>query len=61
MSQHKSGRVKAEELRKLFNEFTEKFIGSLDRIPVDLSGNSLVLHLEGATINITVNQKGGVA
>ncbi len=53
--------VKASKLREFLNELAGDLCAGLDTVRVDLTGNTFEIHLEGATIDITVNEsrKGG--
>ena len=60
----RKGHIPAERVREAFSELAEIICSGHERINLSLSGNSFTLHLEGATVNITVSerpaaQKGG--
>ena len=51
--------VKASKLRELMAEVFGDLCDGLDTVRVALTGNTFEIHLEGATVNISVNEKGG--
>ena len=56
-------RVSAARLRNLLDELVDGICNAQDRVTLDLSGNTFNIHLDDATVNITVNLtgKGGEA
>lgn len=58
----RSRRISAEQLRQLLGELADDVCTTQEPVTVALSGNTFEIHLEGGTINITVNDmKGGKA
>ena len=51
--------VKASKLRELLKDLFGDLCAGLDTVSVALTGNTFEIHLEGATVNITVNQEKG--
>ena len=49
-------RVSSRKLRAAFNDIADMICGGQDRITLSLSGNTFEIHLENATINISVNE-----
>lgn len=54
-----SRRVSSKKLRALLNEITDDICAVQDKIIVSLTGNTFEIHLEGGSINITINEEGG--
>ena len=59
MSNKKSRRVASEKIRGILNELADAVCASQDRVQLSLFDNTFVIHLEGATLNISITQKGG--
>ncbi|GFI12650.1 hypothetical protein IMSAGC008_00174 [Muribaculaceae bacterium] len=57
----RSRRVSSKKLRALLNEITDEICAVQDKVTLSLAGNSFTIHLEGATVNLSINQseKGG--
>ncbi len=49
-------RVSSRKLRAAFNDIADMICGGQDRVTLFLSGNTFEIHLENATINISVNE-----
>lgn len=49
-------RVSSRKLRAAFNDIADMICGGQDRVTLSLSGNTFEIHLENATINISVNE-----
>lgn len=60
-TKHQSRRISASRLRRFLADVSEDITAGVDSVSISLSGNVFEIHLEGATINITVNQEGGAA
>ena len=54
-----SCRVSSKKLRAFFAELADEICNAQDRVTLALTGNTFEIHLEGGTINITVNEEGG--
>lgn len=54
-----SRRVSSKKLRALLAEFTNDICRVQDKITVSLTGNTFEIHLDGGSINITINEEGG--
>lgn len=52
-------RVSSKKIRALLNELANEICSAQDRVTLSLTGNTFEIHLEGATVNITVNEEGG--
>lgn len=53
-------RIPAPQLRKLLHELADDICNAREQISFTLSGNTFELHIEGGTINISINEpKGG--
>ena len=53
-------KITASRLRRFLADMAEDITAGVDRIPVTARGGCIAIHLEGATINITINrEKGG--
>jgi len=55
-----SRRVTSEKVRGILSELADTICNAQDKVILGLSGNTFVIHLEGGTINISVDMKGGV-
>ena len=60
-NQKQSRRVSYEKLRALLGEFADDICAAQSTVTLSLSGNTFEIHLEGATVNITLVEKGGAA
>lgn len=56
MNQFQSRRVNAGKLREMLNDFADQICNAQERITIALSGNTFEIHLDGGTINITINE-----
>ncbi len=54
-------RISASQLRRFIASVSEDITDGLDKVLVSLSGNTFEIHLEGGTINITMNMEGGAS
>ena len=59
-------KISASRLRRFIAAATEDITAGIDTVTLSLSGNTFEIHLEGATINISVDEspeirKGGAA
>ncbi len=53
-------KITASRLRRFLADMAEDLTAGRDTVTVSARGASIALHLEGATINITINrEKGG--
>ncbi len=62
MDKSHSRRVSSsKKLRALLNEIADEICAVQDKVTLSLAGNSFTIHLEGATVNLSINQseKGG--
>lgn len=51
--------VSSNKLRALLTELADEACGVQEKVTVALRGNTFEIHLEGGTINITINEEGG--
>ncbi|MCM1356531.1 MAG: hypothetical protein NC212_09025 [Staphylococcus sp.] len=58
---NQSNRVASEKVRGILSELADAICNAQDKVTLGLSGNTFEIHLEGGTINISVNMKGGEA
>lgn len=54
-----SRRVSSKKLRALLVELADDICGVQDKVTIALTGNTFEIHLEGGSINITINEEGG--
>ncbi len=54
-----SRRVSSKKLRALLTELADDICTMQDRVTLSLAGNSFEIHLDGGSINITINEEGG--
>ena len=57
-------KISASRLRRFFADMAEDITDGVDNLTLSMSGNTVEIHLEGGSINITVNnrtEKGGNA
>ena len=54
-----SRRVSSKKLRALLAELANDICGAQDKVTIALHGNTFEIHLDGGTINITINEEGG--
>lgn len=54
-----SRRVSSKKLRAILAELANDICQAQDKITVSLTGNTFEIHLEGGSINITINEEGG--
>ena len=60
MSKTKKSRTLAPwQLRRALAQLADEICDGRDPITVELSGNTIEIHLDGGSVNISVNQKGG--
>ena len=52
-------RVSSKKLRALLTELAYDICGLQDKVTIALTGNTFEIHLEGGSINITINEEGG--
>ncbi len=52
-------RVSSKKLRALLTELADDICTMQDRVTLSLAGNTFEIHLEGGSINITINEEGG--
>lgn len=53
-----SRRVSSKKLHALLTNLTDEICNAQDRVTLALNGNTFEIHLEGGTINITINEEG---
>ena len=53
-----SRRVKSAKVRELFAMMANEICKGQDKVTLSLTGNTFEIHLEGGSINITINEKG---
>lgn len=54
-----SRRVSTKQLRAALAGLADEICNYQDRVTLTMSGNTLEIHLEGGSINITINEDGG--
>lgn len=54
-----SRRVSSKKLRALFAMMADEICTTHDKVTLSLTGNTFEIHLEGGSINITLNEEGG--
>lgn len=54
-----SRRVSSKRLRTFLGELADEICNAQDRVTLALNGNTFEIHLEGGSINITINEEGG--
>ena len=54
-----SRRVLSKKLRALLAELADDICAAQDKVTLTLTGNTFEIHLEGGSINITINEEGG--
>ena len=54
-----SRRVSSKKLRALLTELANDICAAQDKVTLTLTGNTFEIHLEGGSINITINEEGG--
>ncbi len=53
-------RVSSKRIRAIFSEIADEICNAHERVTLAMSGNTIEFHLEGGSINITINEpKGG--
>ena len=53
-----SRRVSSKKLHASLTNLTDEICNAQDRVTLALNGNTFEIHLEGGTINITINEEG---
>ena len=58
-----SRRISSKKLRAFLNDITDQLCTAQDRMTIVLTGNTFNIHLDGGTVNITIDTtgKGGEA
>lgn len=51
----------SEKVRGILAELADAICNAQDKVVLGLSGNTFEIHLEGGTINISIDMKGGAA
>ncbi len=54
-----SRRITAKRLRAFLNGIADDLCSIQDKMTIAVTGNTFEIHLEGASINITINREGG--
>lgn len=54
-----SRRVSSKKLRALLAELADEICAAQEKVTLSLTGNTFEIHLEGGSINITINEEGG--
>lgn len=52
-------RVSSKKLRALLAELADEICEAQEKVTLSLTGNTFEIHLEGGSINITINEEGG--
>lgn len=60
-TQRRERKISASLLRRIFSDMAENLTEGIDTVTLALSGNTFEIHLDGGSINITINEKGGQA
>lgn len=55
-----SRRVSSKKFRALLTGLTDDICAAQDKVTLSLTGNTFEIHLEGGSINITLNKEGGL-
>lgn len=54
-----SRRVSSKKLRAILAELADDICTAQKKVTLSLTGNTFEIHLEGGSINITINEEGG--
>ncbi len=54
-----SRRVSSKKLRAVLAELADDICAAQEKVTLSLTGNTFEIHLNGGTINITINEEGG--
>ncbi|MCX4289059.1 MAG: hypothetical protein OSJ46_06105 [Duncaniella sp.] len=54
-----SRRVSSKKLRAILAELADDICTAQEKVTLSLTGNTFEIHLEGGSINITINEEGG--
>ncbi len=52
-------RVSSKKLRRILHSLADDICDMQDGIILSMEGNSFNFHLDGGTVNITINEEGG--
>lgn len=55
----KSRALPASKVKKLFAQLGAELTEGMERVMATAQGNTIVFHMPGGTVNITINEKGG--
>ena len=58
-NKNQSRRVSSKKLRAILAELADDICAAQDKVTLSLTGNTFEIHLNGGTINITINEEGG--
>ncbi len=58
-NKNQSRRVSSKKLRAILAELADDICAAQDKVTLSLTGNTFEIHLEGGSINITINEEGG--
>lgn len=61
MNKKLSRRVSSEKVRDILAELANEICEAQNKVMLSLSGNTFEIHLNGGSINITLNEEGGAA
>lgn len=51
--------MSSKKLRALLAELADEICAVQEKVTLSLTGNTFEIHLEGGSINITINEEGG--
>ncbi len=54
-----SRRISSKKLRALLAELADDICAAQEKVTLSLTGNTFQIHIEGGSINITINEEGG--
>ena len=54
-----SRRVSSKKLRAILTELADDICAAQEKVALSLTGNTFQIHIEGGSINITINEEGG--
>lgn len=61
MNKKQSRRVASERVRGILADLADAICETQNKVTLSMQGNTFEINLEGASINITINEKGGEA
>lgn len=58
-NQKQTRRIKSAKLRQFFDLMADEICAAQEKVTLSLTGNTFEIHLEGGSVNITINEEGG--